>query len=186
MNFPRKKIILMLFSGIVFCFWQSSAEATNSFTVTQVTSPALFTMGTSTPISITITNTSTAGVTMTKVQFNVSGTYTYFPPQTITLAGWTCTQSRASGGNYRRIVCSANATSDYIAPGGFETFKFNIINNATLTTDSTDDLSSVVGSFLVGTKTQNSDVKQPGFLDLESIVHDPRALVAQRRDGLSV
>ena len=115
MNIPRKKIILMLFIGIVFCFWQSSAEATNSFTVTQVTSPALFTMGTSTPISITITDTGT--VSMTKVQFNVSGTYTYFPPQTITLAGWTCTQSRASGGNYRRIVCSANATS---ASPGFE------------------------------------------------------------------
>ena len=162
MNFPRKKILLVLFTGAVFCFWQSPAEATRSFTATQVTSPALLTMGTTTPMSITITNTSTAGETMTKMQFNVSGTYTYFPPQTITLAGWTCTLSRASGGNYRRIICSANATSNYITQGGSETFTFNIINNATLTTDSSDDLSSVVGSFRVGTRTQTATLSNQG------------------------
>ncbi len=156
---------------VTFCaiaallFWQAEAEAARSFTVTQITSPAQFPMGSAAPITLQITNTSTAGETMTRVQFNVSGTYTYFPPQTITPpgTGWSCSLSNASGSNYRRITCSASNSAYYIQPSGSMTFTFNLINNTSLTTDRNDSLSSVVGTFWTGWRTRTTTLNTQGL-----------------------
>ena len=160
-----KKTILVFFVGAVLCFWHTPAEATRQFTVTQVTTPADFPMGTAQPITVTVANTSNggnAGETITRVQFNVSGTYSYFPPQTITVPGWTCSLSNASGSNYRRITCSANATANRIPSPGSQNFTFNIINNTTVTTDRNDVLSSVVASFWSGSRTRTVTLTNRG------------------------
>jgi hypothetical protein len=151
-------------------FLPASAEAARSFTVTQVTSPAEFVMGGAQPITFTIDNTSTAGETITQVQFNVTGTYTYFPPQTVSVPNWNCTLSRAAGGNYRRITCAATAAAYRIAPGASLDFTFNIINNPTNSSrDRTDQLSSVVASFRVGARTRTSTLTNRGSWTWKSL-----------------
>ncbi len=160
----RTIVSLAFVVGALLFFRLTPAEAARSFTVTQVTSPAEFAMSSAATITFKITNTSTAGETMTLVQFNVSGTYTYFPPQTIAPpgTGWSCTLSNASGSNYRRITCSASNSAYYIQPAASMNFTFNLISNTSLTTDRNDSLSSVVGTFWVGTRTRSSTVNTQG------------------------
>ena len=170
MESVRKQTLLLLLFFVGPILIPATVHAARSFTVTQVTSPAEFVMGTAQPITFTIRNTSTAGETVTQVQFNVSGTYTYFPPQTVTVPNWTCTLSRATGGNYRRITCSANATAYRIAPGASLDYTFNIINNTTNSTaDRNDVLNSVVASFWVGTRTRTRTLNNQGAWTWKSL-----------------
>ena len=98
-----RKIFFALSVCAILCFWQTPVEAARQFTVTQVTTPTEFPMGAGQPVTFTAANTSNgtnAGETITTIQFNVSGTYSYFPPQTITPpTGWTCSLSRSSASN---------------------------------------------------------------------------------------
>jgi hypothetical protein len=157
MKHQSQKMILFLCVCAVLCLWRTPAEAARQFTVTQVTTPAEFPLGAAQPVTFTVTNTcngSNAGETISRVQFNVSGTYSYFPPQTMTIPGWTCTLSRSSGSNYRRITCSANSAAYRIPTSSSQDFTFKIINNANVSTDRNDVLSSVVASFWSGTRTR--------------------------------
>jgi len=158
-----KRGAFLLLAGLLICFWARPAEATRSFTMTQTPASAEFSMGTAQTATFLIANTSNAGETVTRVQFNVSGTYTFFPPQTITMSGWTCALSNATGSNYRRITCSANSTGDRIAPGSSNTYALSFINNtANSSTDRTDSLSSVVTSFWTGTRTRSTTMNNQG------------------------
>ncbi len=173
MKSSSKKVVFAFFVCAALCLWQTPAEAARQFTVTQVTTPAAFPMGAAQAITFTVANTSNgtnAGETITTVQFNVSGTYSFFPPQTITVSGWTCSLSRASGSNYRRITCSANATANRIPSPGSQNFTFNIINNTTLTTDRNDVLSSVVASFWSGWRTRSVTLYNLGTWTWKSLL----------------
>ncbi len=173
MTSSLKKMGLAFFVCAVLCLWQTPAEATRQFTVKQVTTPAVFPMGAAQPMTFTVANTSNGGNVgekITTVQFNVSGTYSFFPPQTIAVTGWTCSLSRSSGSNYRRITCSANATANRISSPGSQNFTFNIINNTTLTTDRNDVLSSVVASFWTGSRTRTANLYNQGAWTWKSLL----------------
>jgi hypothetical protein len=171
-NSSKKKSVLF-FVCAMLCLWHTPAEAARRFSVTQLTTPAEFPMGAAQSLTFTVGNTSTgsnSSETITRVQFNVSGNYSYFPPQTIAVTGWTCSLSRSSGGNYRRITCSANTWGDRIAAGNSQNFTFKIINRTTLTTDRNDALSSVVASFLSGRRTRTVSNNNQGQWTWKSLL----------------
>jgi hypothetical protein len=144
-----RSLAIAAIAAAFFLAWlRGSADATVSYTATQTTALAEFLVGSSATLTFRISNNSTTE-TMSRVRFYVTGSYTYFPNQTVTVPpGFTsCSlSSQVTVSNvtyYQRISCSGSLSS-----GSSQTIGFKIINLATsTTTDRTDKLSNLTARF---------------------------------------
>jgi hypothetical protein len=166
----RAPIVVVSLALLAASLNPTGAQAAVNFTVTQ-TSPvagsALFNMGSTSAVTFRITNTSTAGETITIVRFRVSTgicggapcTGSVFSTATATPAGWTRAYSTGT------LTFTASTAADRIPVGGTKDFTITFTMGR-MTVDYVQSLRDVRATFSTGAR---STTNNPGSWTLYSL-----------------
>lgn len=167
---PRAPIVIVILALVAAVFCSTGALAAVNYTVTQ-TSPvpgsALFNMGSTSAVAFRITNTSTAGETITIVRFRIGTgtcgaapcTGSVFSTATATPAGWTRSYSTGT------LTFTASTVANRIPVGG--TMDFTItFTMGRMTLDYAQTLRDVRATFSTGARSTKNT---PGSWTLYSL-----------------
>lgn len=166
----RAPVVVILLALFAAALRSTSAQAAVNYTITQ-TSPvpgaALFNMGSTSAVTFRITNTSTAGETITTVRFRISTgtcgavpcTGSVFSTATATPAGWT--RAYAAG----TLTFTASTVADRIPAGGTKDFTITFTMGR-MTVDYAQTLRDVRATFSTGARSTNNN---PGSWTLYSL-----------------